>query len=339
MKILRYTVLLLLGAFILAARSSAAVGEWYATTIYPVVSAALSWSVSWIPFSMEEILAVGGVLLAVCVVWRGIRNGKRWWKILLPVVEIAAWAVVWFYLGWGMNYFRENIYGRASVGRQKFNQERFEKFLQEYTDNLNGSFTEDSLPRYFKDDIKARFAQIPSQMGLCAPREWQKDKKLLFNGLYSSVGVLGFMGPFFAEFQVNGELLPRQLPFCYAHELSHLLGVSNEDEANYWAYTICTSSDIPAVRYSGYFSLLPYVLSNAHKVLLPDDYTALLKSINPSVREQFNAQQQYWREKYNSTLGTVQGYLYDLMLKGNKIPTGTKNYAQVIELVIAMEDK
>ena len=51
-------LLVFLAAFVLVARSSVAVGEWYATTVYPVVSAALSWSVSWIPFSMEEVLVV-----------------------------------------------------------------------------------------------------------------------------------------------------------------------------------------------------------------------------------------------------------------------------------------
>jgi hypothetical protein len=30
--------------------------------------------------------------------------------------------------------------------------------------------------------------------------------------------------------------------------------------------------------------------------------------------------------------------MYDLMLKGNKIPSGTKNYLQVIDLIIAMEE-
>lgn len=332
-------LLVFLAGFVLVARSCVAVGEWYATTVYPVVSAALSWSVSWIPFSMEEVLVVVAALWVVWIVWRGIRNGKRWWKVVLPVAEIAVWAIMWFYFGWGMNYFRESIYERGSVGRQQFNQEKFEKFLQGYVENLNGSFTEDSLPDNFKDDIKVGFAQIPARMGLCTPREWQQNKKLLFNGLYSSVGVLGFMGPFFAEFQVNGDLLPHQLPFCYAHELSHLLGVSNEDEANFWAYTICSASDIPTVRYSGYFSLLPYVLSNARMALAPDSYKALLLSINPSIREQFNAHQQYWREKYSPLLGSLQSYMYDLMLKGNKISAGTKNYLQVIDLIMAMDNK
>ena len=73
--------------------------------------------------------------------------------------------------------------------------------------------------------------------------------------------------------------------------------------------------------------------------LPPDSYKELLLSINPQIREQFNAQQQYWREKYSPLLGTVQGYLYDIMLKGNKIPSGTKNYLQVIDLIIAMKEE
>lgn len=80
-------LLAFLAAFVLAARSSVAVGEWYATTVYPVVSAALSWSVSWIPFSMEEVFAVLTALLVVWIVWQGIRNRKRWWKVVLPVAD------------------------------------------------------------------------------------------------------------------------------------------------------------------------------------------------------------------------------------------------------------
>jgi hypothetical protein len=73
--------------------------------------------------------------------------------------------------------------------------------------------------------------------------------------------------------------------------------------------------------------------------LSPDSYKALLLSINPSIREQFNAQQQYWREKYSPLLGSLQSYMYDLMLKGNKISSGTKNYLQVIDLIMAMDNK
>jgi hypothetical protein len=159
----------------------------------------------------------------------------------------------------------------------------------------------------------------------------------LFNRLYTSVGVGGYIGPFFCETHINADLLPAQRPFSYAHELSHLLGVSNEDEANFWAYEICRRSDIPAVRYSGYYSLLPYVLSNASKVLNEDEYKIYINSIKPEIIQQLIDQQNFWKSNYNKILGKMQSAVYDSMLKANKISSGTKNYLQVIDLIIAFE--
>lgn len=69
------------------------------------------------------------------------------------------------------------------------------------------------------------------------------------------VGVTGSMGPFFCEFTLNGDLLPSQYPATYAHELAHLLGITSEAEANFYAYQVCTRSQVQAIRFSGY---LPY---------------------------------------------------------------------------------
>ena len=60
---------------------------------------------------------------------RGIRKKERWYKVALYEIELVAWIVVWFYIGWGMNYFRQNIYERASVEKQKFNEEVFNHFF------------------------------------------------------------------------------------------------------------------------------------------------------------------------------------------------------------------
>lgn len=52
-------MLVLLAAFIVAARYDTGVGEWYSVTVYPVVSAVLSFMVCWIPVSMEEVFVLG----------------------------------------------------------------------------------------------------------------------------------------------------------------------------------------------------------------------------------------------------------------------------------------
>ena len=189
----------------------------------------------------------------------------------------------------------------------------------------------------YEDDIKARYSSVPEQYGLSEARSWQHPKKLIFNRLYTAVGVGGYIGPFFGETHLNADLFPQQHPSSYAHELSHLLGVSNEDEANFWAYQICRNSSIPAVKYSAYYSLLPYVLSNASRVLDEEEYKEYVLSIRPEIRQQLVEQQEFWRSKYSKTLGKIQSVIYDSMLKANKIPSGAKNYSQVIELIIATE--
>ena len=340
MKHFKHFVFVALIAFILIARYNPAVGEWYATSLYPVISTILSFAICWNPFSLEEIFILGASALATGILVQGFRKREKWHKVLLKEAKLLVWTVIWFYMGWGVNYFRENIYERTAVGKQKYNETVFRKFLKDYAENLNASFTDSAdvlSVEDFSEDIKKRYLEVPKEMGLCAPRKWQQPKNLLFNKLYSAVGVMGYMGPFFNEIQLNKELLPAQLPFCYAHELSHQLGVSNEDEANFWAYQICRNSEIPQVKYSGYYALLPYVLTNARRALLPDDYKAYLQSIKPEILQQLNSQQEFWRSRYSKTLGELQSTLYNAMLKGNKITAGTANYIQVVDMIIAFE--
>ena len=114
------------------------------------------------------------------------------------------------------------------------------------------------------------------------------------------------------------------------------MGVSNEAEANYWAYVICSTSDLPEVRYSGYYSLLPYVLSNASRALTADEYRELLSDIHPDILSQYSLERNYWNSLYSPLLGKIQSAIYNAFLKGNKIPSGTANYLEVIDMIISV---
>ena len=144
------------------------------------------------------------------------------------------------------------------------------------------------------------------------------------------------MGPFFAEAQLNADLPEVQYPFTYAHEFSHLLGVSNEAEANYWAYRACTESSSTTLQYSGYFGLLPYVISNASYLLPKEDFQTWIQTVRPEIIEQYKRKNAFWREQYSPWIGNIQDFTYNLFLKGNKISSGKKNYAEVIGLLLSL---
>ena len=328
----------------LAARFSVSIGECYSTTVYPLISATLSWLVLWIPFSLEEIAVIALCGFMVCMIVYCIRKQVGLWKTLLRIAELLLWIYVWIYIAWGCNYFRTDLYMRIGAERLAYDELIFKDFLHAYTDSLNAAYAsfkenpdnvgleQTDLEAY----VKKAYSEVPDTYGLSVPRPWQHPKDVLLKNLYSSVGVLGYMGPFFCETQLNPDLLPDQYPFIYAHEYSHLMGVSNEDEANYWAYVICTASDSPEVRYSGYYSLLPYVLSNAIRALTETDYRELLRTIHPDILAQYSQERNYWNSLYSPLLGKIQSSIYDAFLKGNKIPSGTANYLEVIDMIISI---
>ena len=186
------------------------------------------------------------------------------WSSLAFVGEYLIWTYIWFYLAWGLNYFRMDFYSRTGIRPTHFSSEAFNTFLHDYTEGLNASYlATGSKLQTIAPDLMATIAakafnlDTTANLGLAALPSRLQAKPMLFPRLMSGVGVTGYMGPFLAEFHISQQLLPSQYPFTYLHELSHLLGVSNEAEANFHAYLGCVASDEAAIRFSGYFSLLP----------------------------------------------------------------------------------
>lgn len=332
--------MLLLFVGVLAFRFIPSAGEWYACCVYPAISLVLSWLSSWIPFSLTEWVVVLGVGWLFVYPLRARRQRKGWRTILVNEGEFLLWIYVWFYWGWGNNYFRADFFQRAEVSPRAYHEAEFKAFLDDYTHRLNASYCieQERSHTAIHHDIRQVYRTLPARFGLSMPYDFQQPKYACFNALYSKVGVLGYMGPFFAESHVNRELLPVQYPFTYAHELSHLLGISSEAEANYWAYQVCIRSESPFVRYSGYFGVLPYVAFNARMLLSESDYRKWLSAIRPEVIAQLTDKQKYWDERYSQWLGQVQSAIYEFYLKGNRISSGQKNYAEVVGMLLALPE-
>ncbi len=314
-------------------------GEWYVRTVYPRLSYGLSAISSAIPIALDDIAIALTLCFLVFLLVQAVRlRTKRYlWRIL----ELLLWAHIWFYTAWGLTYNRQHFYVRAGVEPASFSKERFLHFLQCYTTALNDSYVAflDSLPESeVAAEVKQGYRALDPSLGLCQPSDQLRAKKMLFPSLMSGVGVLGYIGPFFIEYNLNPDLLPVQYPSTYAHELAHVLGVSNEAEANFYAYRICTASSNPTIRYSGYFSLLGHVLVNAKRLLTTEEFETWKAEIRPEVRAMYNDEVAYWHARYSPLMGKIQDKVYDLYLKWNGIPTGKESYSEVVSLVISMEN-
>ncbi|MBQ0060928.1 MAG: DUF3810 domain-containing protein [Bacteroidaceae bacterium] len=335
---IRRITLIVLFVFVLLIRFIPYGGEFYATYLYPSISSFLSWVASCVSFSLEEWLVLLFAFVLVFYPIIAFLCGRNWKRTLKGELEVAGWLFVWFYMGWGCNYFRNSFYERLMVAPLPYSETLFDHYLSDYTDSLNASYVAVSKIDEVKvrEEIKELYRCVPYGYGLTEPKDYQEPKELCFNELYSSVGVLGYMGPFFCESQVNEELLPVQYPFTYAHELAHLLGVSSEAEANFWAYTVCTHSHIRAVKYAGYLGMLPYIMQNLSKTHSKEFFNEWQERVNPSILQERKQISKYWQDRHSSFLGGVQNVFYDLFLKSNKISNGKQNYADAIAMIIAV---
>lgn len=333
-------LLIILIIFIACIRFIPGAGELYATLIYPYISAFLSWLSSFVSFSLDEVVALLGILGLIMTLICGIKLAWKWQKTTSRICKILLWYVVWFYLGWGCNYFRDDFYTRMQVTPAKADKEVFMRFANDFSKKLNESWVEirDVDKLQIAKEVKRLYQYLPPTAALCPPKDYQQPKEMLLNRMYSAAGVMGFMGPWMGENLLNADLLPVQFPSVYAHEYSHLLGVNNEAEANYWAYYICTRSDNPQIRYSGYSCLLPYVLSNAMSILTEEEYRDYFASIRPEIIQERRQISAHWQAQRIGFIDRFQDFLLDLQLKGNNIPSGTSNYNQVVAMIISVQE-
>ena len=330
---------LILLAFVAACRFFTPVAEFYANCCYPVISACLSLIACVFPFSLEEITVLVFVFLFIGIIWSSIKRKKGFLNWLKRTSILVMWLVVWFYMGWGNNYFRTSLYERAGVERRQFDREEFNRFIADYTDELNR--TAGAKVRIERDelekDINAFYCEEPNGLGYTKLHRWQHTKRPLMNWLYSSVAVLGYMGPFFCESQLNLDLMETEYSSTLAHEKAHLAGVTSEAEANFWSFVYCSRSSDDGVRYSGYLHLLPYVMINAKSLMTEQEYSDWLAQVSPTAMNDYKESREYWRKKRIKFIDDIQYRMRDTMLKSNNVSQGADDYIGVVGMIITMK--
>ena len=312
--------------------------EWYMRNFYPVIAVILSLVSHWIPFSLLDLFVVLVVmLLLVSIIMVCVRRMKflRWIRNLLLSV---LWIVVWFYLSWGIGYFRPGFYERFEVEAPKEDREFFEGLVQRYIDSLNQAYIADPFfdIKEIDSEIEKMYAKHHGILRLPYPCGWRNAKKTIAEPLMTRMGVSGYFGPFFNEVHVNSYSLPITYPYTLAHEKAHQFGIASEAECNLFATVICISSDHPLVRYSGYLQTVAYLLGNLRS-LSPDRYREIAGRIDPRIMADYSAIRAHWQKEINQTMSAVQERVYDTYLKTNQQRSGVLSYSEMTGLLVAWE--
>lgn len=366
----RHWVLLLLLILVTLTKMIPLWGVIYTYRVYPVIGTLLS------PISGIFPFAVGDIFIALSIAWvvlypiyeMGLRKKLARRFIFLAaksggypkkkavfgrVIEYLLWIYVWFYAAWGLNYSQPVIYYRVGMQPAEVSEEKFRKFAYQYADSLNllseerrgkreefNCIVDDKLKNRVRDAVLKEYNKIGYREGINPPfNQHPHAKTMVFTPISSMSGVTGSMGPFFCEFTLNGDILAHDYPATYAHEFAHFLGIANEGEANFYSYLVCTASQDKAVKFSGYYHILPHVLYNVFDILGEKEGEKYLKHIRPEIIRLLKSDRQYWQGKRCKALDAAQDFFFELYLRGNHVEGGRKSYAGIIGLILAWENK
>ncbi|WP_298647790.1 DUF3810 domain-containing protein [uncultured Proteiniphilum sp.] len=315
---------------------SATLSEWYISVIYPVVGAILSSVSTLFPFSLYDIFLILAVLLLVKLILFAIIRKITFSKFLFSLIRFVTVIVAWFYFSWGIAYFREDFYERSDVAEMTFDPEIFRDFAVRFIDHANRYYADctDMAKNDVRRKVELSYQALHQSLKVSYPNGKRRVKPMMFETVYSKMGVSGYFGPFFNEIHVNNYSLNFTYPFTLAHEMAHQFGIAPESEANLYAFVVCARSSDERIRYSAYASTLRYVLNDIRR-FLPEEYESLALSIRTEIIADLQRNREHWLAARDESLSEMQDKMYDAYLKTNKVSSGQANYSEVVGLLVS----
>ena len=340
------TVLLLLAAILsLMARRAEGFAQWYSEHIYRILTETVGRAAGILPFSAAE------VLLYILILWLIFSTVKIIWKQLrrtgAGLVDFAGkvFAVVgmlaFLYTACcGINYYRTSFAESAGLEMDGYTTSQLASVCVELTDELNRKA--ETVERdadgvmICGDDISLSAPAIMKHAAEAYPQlqgYYPRAKELLNPWILSVQKVTGIYSPFTIEANINGDITDYNIPFTACHELSHLRGYMQEEEANFIAWLACRESDRAEFQYSG--SLRGWI--GCMNVLYRADYelwAAIRVTLNPAVEADIAANRDYWA-KFESPVADAAQTVNDTYLKVNGQSDGIQSYGRMADLIVS----
>ena len=327
------------------------VERYYTFGLYPFISGILRAFLGWIPFSVGDIIYIAASIFLLMKAWKFIRLvAKRQLKEYLSLnlfkkyLKLVLWIYLVFNVFWGLNYDRQGIAHQFGLSVQQYTPSDLYELTAALQQKLNFYATKvDSIkrlhlnnnPTLFKEGIAA-YKDAEKQYSFLSYRQPSiKPSLLTYVGNY--FGFTGYYNPFTGEAQLKTDVPVFTKPFIVCHEMGHQLGYAKENEANFSSYLAGRVSHNVEFRYSAYYDMYGYAMSDLFVYNLPC-FIDLKKSEHAQVKKDNRTYRQYLLRSKNA-VEPVMSLAYDRYLKMNNQPHGKETYNEVVAWLIAYMKK
>jgi hypothetical protein len=247
-----------------------------------------------------------------------------------------------FLILWGYNYQRIPIFEQIGMKPLPLNQEQLMGELELTRNILNQlryNIEEDTIAIESIIDypeleklVRANMRENLYLLGLNFTGE-PRTKQFYPAGFMRKMGILGIYFPYTGESYIDPTLHPLEKPFTIAHEMAHSYGVTDEGEANFIGWVICSNSDDPLLQYSGQLRLLRYQMNDLYR-MSKEDYSAFYKTLPTGIRNDLISIQ-ITQQKIKPFNLEISRKSNDLFLKTQGVKAGVNSYQQLPMLAFA----
>ena len=157
-------------------------------------------------------------------------------------------------------------------------------------------------------------------------------KPILNTWILSVQQTTGVYSPFTVEANYNRDIAHYDIPFTICHELSHLRGYMQEEEANFIGVLATIGADDLYFNYSGYVSAWVYA-GNALARIDSTAFATLYARINARTRQDMLYNNAYWKQ-FEGKPAEAHEQLNDAYLKMQGQTAGVRSYGYVTDLML-----
>lgn len=320
--------------------------SFYSNGLYPWISMFFRFLFGWIPISIGDVLYVFVIVLVFIKIVNVflLINKKKYtveifFKKLINISLFLISAYTFFYLFWGLNYYRQPL----DVQLKLPIADTSKKHLVELTSKLliltNQWKPKQSISFDFYN-VKTEATKGYNRLSLEYPFLKYKSpaiKASLFGVLGNYMGYSGYFNPFSAEAQVNTSVPNFIIPFVTCHEVAHQLGYAKENEASFIGFLAAKNNNDSLLRYSTYVQMFLYAngeFRRSDSSLFRKNFEALAEPVKKDIKIYKD-----FLKKYESPIDQFVTAFYEKYLHLNQQPEGYRSYNKVILWLLAYDQK
>ncbi|MBQ4096973.1 MAG: DUF3810 domain-containing protein [Clostridia bacterium] len=309
------------------------------------IMAALS---SWIPFSLAEFLLLASpviLVILVCVCLKKSARGKRYFvRCMCTLLSVLLFVYGMFVFSFGAGYRTPTLDKKLGLTQAKVSAQDLYDTMNIVIDELNAlcddvvfATGKGSVRPYSHDECvrlcTEAYAALSDEYGFI-PKMTAPVKQITLSEYLTYTHISGIYTFFTGEANLNTNYPYFVNVYSTAHEMAHQRGIARENEANFIAFLVCTTSDDPYMRYAGYLNMYEYLASPLYSAS-KDLYRSAVNRLDERARYDLVCYGEFFEKYRTNKAAEVSNKVNNNYLVSQGSKEGTKSYGMVVDLAVA----